>query len=151
MLSRNCKYAIHALVYLAERYPSQPIQIHGILDKCDIPRKFLGIILLELKNAGILNSRKGKTGGYCLRKEPASVHLVDVIRLTNGSLALLPCVSLNYYERCEECMDETTCSIRDTFSLVRAETLRVLRETTLEKLVRTEQQLKEYKPPIVGG
>lgn len=135
MLSKKCKYAIHALVYLAERYQQGPVHIQEIADSERIPKKFLEAILLELKNAKILHSKKGKGGGYYLYRSPEEVNMIEIIRLMDGAIAMLPCVSLNYYEPCEECKDEKKCGIRDAFLLVRDETLRILAESTLAKIV----------------
>jgi Rrf2 family protein len=143
MLSRKSKYAIHALVYLAERYGEGPVQIGEIAESQRIPKKFLEAILLELRNAKILHSKKGKGGGYYLYKKPEEVNLTEVIRLMNGAIALLPCVSLNYYESCEECIDEKTCTIRSTFMTVRDETLRVLTESNLAVLVKKQRKGKK--------
>ncbi|MFZ5971710.1 MAG: RrF2 family transcriptional regulator [Bacteroidota bacterium] len=141
MLSKKCKYAIHALVYLAERYQQGPVHIQEIADNQNIPKKFLEAILLELRNARILHSKKGKGGGYYLYKKPEEVNLIEIIRLMDGAIALLPCVSLNYYEPCEECRDEKTCGIRDTFLGVRDETLQILQDSTLAKIVKRERDL----------
>lgn len=134
MLSRKCKYAIHALVYLTARDQQGPVQIQEIAEKQRIPKKFLEAILLELRNAGILQSKKGKGGGYYLAKKPEAVNLVEVIRLMDGAIAMLPCVSLNYYAPCEECLDEQTCGIRAAFAQVRDQTLAVLASHTLAAL-----------------
>ena len=141
MLSKKCKYAIHALVYLAERYQKGPVHISEIALKKHIPKKFLEAILLELRNAKVLHSKKGKGGGYYLHQKPADVNLMEVIRLMDGAIALLPCVSLNYYEPCEECRNEKTCGIRDTFIKVRDETLSILGGTTLDKILKREKVL----------
>lgn len=142
MLSKKCKYAIHALVYLAERYDQGPVHIQDIAVDQRIPKKFLEAILLELKNAKILGSKKGKGGGYYMYRKPEDVNLIEIIRLMDGAIAMLPCVSLNYYEPCEECVNEHLCGIRDAFIGVRDETLRVLSEHTLAQIVRikTEKQ-----------
>lgn len=145
MLSKKCKYAIHALVYLAERYQAGPVHIQEIAEHQRIPKKFLEAILLELRNAKILHSKKGKGGGYYLYKRPEDVHLIDVIRLMDGAIALLPCVSLNYYEPCEECKDEKTCGIRDTFVGVRDQTLKILQESSLDKIVKREKEMARNK------
>jgi len=143
MLSKKCKYAIHALVYLAERYQQGPVHIQEIADAQRIPKKFLEAILLELRNAKVLHSKKGKGGGYYLYKKPEDVNLIEIIRLMDGAIAMLPCVSLNYYEPCEECKDEKTCGIRDSFLGVRDETLRILSESTLAKIVKREKLLSK--------
>lgn len=141
MLSKKCKYAIHALVYLAERYQEGPVHIQEIAEKKNIPKKFLEAILLELRNAKVLHSKKGKGGGYYLHQKPSDVNLMEVIRLMDGAIAMLPCVSLNYYERCEECRTEKTCGIRDTFIKVRDETLAILGGTTLDKILKREKAM----------
>lgn len=141
MLSKKCKYAIHALVYLAERYQKGPVHIQEIAEEQHIPKKFLEAILLELRNAQILHSKKGKGGGYYLHKKPEDVNLIEIIRLMDGAIAMLPCVSLHYYEACEACMDEKICGIRDAFIGVRDETLRILAESTLDKLVKRQKAL----------
>ena len=144
MLSRKTKYAINALVYLArEGKGSEPIQISCIAEKEHIPRKFLEAILLQLRNAGMLNSRKGKTGGYYLQKSPAEINIADVMRLFDGPIALLPCVAYKYYKRCDECVDEGSCGIRAVFSEVRTETLRMLKNATLEEVLKRSEQLKQ--------
>ena len=140
MLSKKCKYAIHALVYLAERYQQGPVHIQEIAEKQRIPKKFLEAILLELRNAKILHSKKGKGGGYYLYKRPEDVNLIDIIRQIDGAISLLPCVSLNYYEPCEECKDEITCGIRHAFLSVRDESLKVLANSTLDKIVKRHQK-----------
>lgn len=140
MLSKKCKYAIHALVYLAERHGQGPVQIGEIADQQKIPKKFLEAILLELRNGRILNSKKGKGGGYYLQRNPEEINLTEVIRLTNGPIALLPCVSLNFYESCEECVNEKNCTIRTTFLTIRDETLKILSESSLAALVKKQKK-----------
>jgi Rrf2 family protein len=142
MLSKKCKYAIHALVFLAERYGEGPVQIGEIAVNQSIPKKFLEAILLELKNARILNSKKGKGGGYYLLRKPEEINLTEVIRLMNGAIALLPCVSVNYYEACDECIDEKHCTIRSTFLTVRDETLKILTQNTLATLVKKQKKAR---------
>ena len=135
MLSKKCKYAIHALVYLAERHNQGPVHISDISKSQKIPKKFLETILLELKNAKILHSKKGKGGGYYLYKKPEEVNLMEIHRIIDGAIAMLPCVSLNYYEPCEECVDEENCGIRHALIKVRDETLRILEGSTLLELL----------------
>jgi Rrf2 family protein len=141
MLSKKCKYAIHALIYLAERYEQGPVHIQEISEKQKIPKKFLEAILLELRNAKILHSKKGKGGGYYLHKKPEEVNMIDIIRHMDGAIAMLSCVSLNYYERCDECQNETTCGIRDAFIQVRDQTLKVLEKSTLAHIIKRQKQL----------
>src|SRR5690606_28302689 len=100
--------------------------------------KFLENILLELKKAGFLGSKKGKGGGYHLIKEPKDVPLSTVIIMLDGPIALLPCVSLNYYEPCEECHDHATCGLNKVMAQVRDETLKILSMKSLEDIVQEE-------------
>jgi Rrf2 family protein len=144
MLSKKTKYAINALVYLAKvKGNDEPVQISRIAESENIPRKFLETILLDLKHAGILNSRKGKTGGYYLQKPTDEINMAEVMRLFDGPIALLPCVAHLYYERCEECKDEDTCGIRDVFSDVRNETVSILKKATLAEIVRRSDSLRK--------
>lgn len=145
MLSKKCKYAIHALVYLAERYQQGPVHIQDIAEQQRIPKKFLEAILLELRKAKILHSKKGKGGGYYLYKRPEDVNMIEIVRLMDGAIAMLPCVSINYYEPCEECKNEATCGIRDTFLGVRDQTLQILQNSTLDKIVKRERELAKKK------
>lgn len=146
MISKKTKYAINALVYLAkENKGTEPIQISKIAESENIPRKFLEAILLILKNAGMLSSRKGKTGGYFLHKSPDEINIADVMRLFDGPIALLPCVTHTYYERCEECKDEATCGIRSVFADVRNETVNTLKNATLTEIMHRAEMMKMEK------
>ena len=141
MLSKKTKYAIRALIALGEHFGGESMNILSISQKEKIPKKFLEQILLEMRNAGFLFSKKGAGGGYSLLKNPAEINLVQVMRLTGGPIAQLPCVSLNFYRKCEECKEEATCGIRATFMSVRDATLKILSETTIADLIRKEKDL----------
>ncbi len=141
MLSKKCKYAIHALVHIA-RQPKEKFLIKDISAACRIPRKFLETILLDLNHAGILGSKQGKGGGYFLRRSPKEVNLADVVRLFDGAIAAVPCATYKYYEACNECDDEETCAIRFAFLEVRNATVERLKKDTLESLLRREKKLK---------
>lgn len=126
MLSMKSQYAFKALSYLTLKFNEGPVLISEIAKKKKIPLKFLENILLELKKAGILDSKKGKGGGYFLRQRPEKVKVATVIRLINGPIAMLPCVSLYFYERCKNC-DEKKCGLHDMMVEVRDATARSLR------------------------
>jgi len=143
MLSNKTKYAIKALVSLARN--KEPMTIMEIAEQERIPKKFLEAILLELKKQGILGSKIGIGGGYYLLKKADEIELTQVLRASGGPIALLPCVSLNFYERCEDCVDEATCSLRDTVLQVRNATLKIFAETTLKDMVEREKKLKAQK------
>ena len=134
MLSKKSQYAFNALTYLAEKYNQGPVLISDISKHRAIPLKFLENILLELKKAGILDSTKGKGGGYFLRKAPSEIKVANVIRLVNGPIAMLPCVSLYFYERCKNC-DEQHCGLHDMMIEVRDATLNILENRTLSDLL----------------
>lgn len=135
MLSKKTQYAFHALTYLAEHMDKGPILISEISQERSISLKFLENILLELKKAGILGSKKGKGGGYYLIKPSEEVYLAKIIRLLDGPIALLPCVSLNYYERCENCTEDN-CGLNRVMAEVRDNTLKVLENKTLKDVLR---------------
>ncbi|MEP6584307.1 MAG: Rrf2 family transcriptional regulator [Ginsengibacter sp.] len=134
MLSKKTRYAFRALSYLAENYGKGPLLISNISTEKRIPLKFLENILNELKKADLLESKKGKGGGYSLRISPAKISLATVIRVINGPIALLPCVSLNFYEKCEDCNEEN-CGLRKMMTITRDATLKILERKTLQDIV----------------
>lgn len=134
MLTMKAKYALMALGYLAAAERNEPVLISEIAEREGIPRKFLELILRELKTHGILDSRKGRGGGYLLRLDPESVTLAQVIRIVDGPIAPVPCLSQTAYRRCKECKDETTCSVRLVLRDLHLASLRVLENTTLASL-----------------
>jgi len=134
MLSKKSQYAFRALTLLTEKYKEGPVLISEIAKKKKIPLKFLENILLELKKADILGSKKGKGGGYFLKKDPVKVKMATIIRLVNGPIAMLPCVSLYFYERCKNC-DEENCVLHDMMLEVRDATLSILEQRVLTDLL----------------
>ncbi len=134
MLSKKTKYGIKALAYIARQQDKKPVQTAEIAKSQNISHKFLESILLLLKNSGILAAKKGKGGGYYLIKDPTEVKMTQVIRILEGPIAMLPCVSLNYYEKCSDCPDEKLCSVNALMIQVRDSTLKVLGENTLAHL-----------------
>ena len=134
MLSKKTQYAFKALTFMAERKKDGPVLIAEIAKKKKIPLKFLENILLELKKAGLLESKKGKGGGYFFKVEPKDIPLAMVMRLIEGPIALLPCVSLNFYEKCKDC-DEKKCGLNRVMIEVRDNTLAILENKTVNDLV----------------
>lgn len=134
MLSKKTKYGLKALSYISQKEIGTPILISEIAEEKNIPRKFLEAILLQLKNSGFLGSKKGKGGGYYLLKDPDSVTLAALIRVLEGPIAMLPCVSLNFYEKCEDCISEEVCSLHTLMSEVRDSTLGILEGKKLSDL-----------------
>lgn len=133
MLSKKSQYAFKALGYLSEKYNAGPVLISEIAKKKKIPLKFLENILLELKKADILDSKKGKGGGYFLKKSPDKIKVATIIRLVNGPISMLPCVSLYFYERCKNC-NEKHCALHDMMVQVRDATLGIVENRTLADL-----------------
>ncbi|CAM3755909.1 Rrf2 family transcriptional regulator [Mucilaginibacter galii] len=143
MLSKKTKYAIKALIVLGKNKDNPPMQIAQIAELEKIPKKFLEVILLELRKAGFLYSKKGAGGGYAINKDPKEIFLVSILRITDGPIAMVPCVSLNFYHRCEECHNESTCGIRAMFLDIRDATLKILSETSIADLIDKEVNLSD--------
>ena len=131
MLSQKARYALRALFLLARRPSGRPVMIAEIAEEARIPRKFLEQILLELKKRGILHSVRGKFGGYTLGRAPDKISFAEVIRAIDGPLALSPCVSVTAYRRCDDCVDEATCTLRKVLLAVRDSTANILESRTL--------------------
>ncbi len=142
VLSKKTKYAINALVYIARHQEERPIPVSRISEERNIPLKFLESILTELKNARVLNSKKGKYGGYTLNGAPEDINLAEVMRLFDGAIALLPCVTYNYYQPCEECVDEETCGIRQVALEIRNATVARLKNATLANIIEREKKMR---------
>jgi Rrf2 family protein len=136
VLTHKSKYALKAALALAKEFGQGPVLIADIAQRERISRKFLELILLELRNQGILQSRKGKGGGYFLARKPAEVTVGEILRAVEGPLAPIPCVSKTAYMRCLECRDESTCGIRMVMKEVRDATARILDSTTLMDVLR---------------
>jgi len=136
MLSKRVKYAIKTLLFLYENNEGKPISAKIISEKEKIPYKFLENILRELRQNKILKSVRGAEGGYKFLKDPNEITVAEIIRIVDGPIALIPCVSLYFYEKCEDCTDEVTCKIRKLFVQLRNEMLPILNKsiTELEKL-----------------
>ncbi|WP_428741164.1 RrF2 family transcriptional regulator [Tenacibaculum sp.] len=135
MLSKKTKYGIKALTFIARQEKGTMVQIATISDSENISHKFLESILLTLRKSGLLGAKKGKGGGYYLLKPANEIKMTDVIRTLEGPIAMVPCVSLNYYEKCDDCPDEDACSVHKLMIQVRDNTLQVLRDNTLADLV----------------
>ena len=126
MLSKRVKYAIKTLLFLNKSDNASLYSAKKISENEKIPLKFLEQILRELKQNRILKSERGAEGGYTFMKNPAEIKVLDIIRIVDGPVAMLPCASLNFYEKCEDCTDEATCNIRKLLIKVRDNTLPIL-------------------------
>ncbi len=131
MISKKTKYALKALLYLSCHSEQSPILIAELAEQERIPKKFLELILLTLKNHGILTSKKGRHGGYALARSPGKITYGEVIRILEGPIAPIPCVSQSAYRKCDECIDELRCGIRIVMKEVRDAQTAILDHTTL--------------------
>lgn len=131
MLNMKSRYAMRALLYLAGRHGEGPVQIGEIADAQRIPRKFLTVILSELSREGIIGTKRGRAGGYWLEKAPGEISYGDIVRITRGSLALVPCAARLAYEPCDNCVPEGECHLRLVMLAVRDATADVLDRLTL--------------------
>lgn len=130
-MSRKAKYGLKALLLLAQETRGELVPVSTLAEREAIPKKFLEAILLELKRHGLVRSKKGKGGGYCLRRAPDEITFGDVIRVLEGPLAAVSCVSQTAYTTCTECVDEARCGVRLAMQEVRDATARILDNTTL--------------------
>tara|TARA_R110001592_G_scaffold64395_1_gene197970 strand:+ start:3813 stop:4232 length:420 start_codon:yes stop_codon:yes gene_type:complete len=134
MLSKKTKYGIKALTYLARQENKTPVAISTISKSENISLKFLESILLTLRKNGLLGSKKGKGGGYYLLKEPSEIEMTTIMRILEGPISMVPCVSLNFYEKCDDCPDENACAVHNLMLQVRDSTLQIFKNTTLADL-----------------
>jgi len=136
MISRKTKYGLKALSYLARQDDSTPVQISVISNSENISLKFLESILLTLRKAGFLGSKKGKGGGYYLLKNANDITIAAIYRVLEGPIAMVPCVSLNFYEKCDDCPDEDLCSVHNIMVQVRDNNLKILENTSLADIIK---------------
>lgn len=141
-MSKRSKYAFKALIRLAKNYGQGYVQTAEIAELENIPKKFLDQILLEMKHAKIVNSKQGNKGGYYFLKNPKEVTVAEIYRLFDGPIALLPCISLNYYEPCDDCADEATCELRGQFSKIRERTRTIMSKTTIMDFIAVPKKKK---------
>jgi Rrf2 family protein len=138
MLSQKTRYAIRALQHLADKLGQGPIQLAEIAEAQNIPAKFLTVILSEMSREGLVVSQRGRDGGYQLALAPIDIRYGDIIRLTRGSLALVPCASRYAHETCKNCLEESECRLRSLMLRVRDETAAVLDRITLADPIELE-------------
>jgi Rrf2 family protein len=131
MISQKAKYAFKALVVLARAGIGTSMQTDEIARTAAVPRKFLEQILLQLKGHGLIASRRGRAGGYALVKRPETITVSQVLRIVDGPIAPLGCISRTAYRRCPDCSDEAQCGVRRMFAETYSATLQMMEETTL--------------------
>lgn len=140
MISLKTKYAIKALIALAEERQKggASLRIEDIATRANIPKRFLEHILIEIRKGGLISSRRGREGGYLLIREPDSVSVGAVLRMIDGPIAPLPCLSRKAYHPCEDCRDETTCQLRRVFGDLFSAYLLMVESLTLADLLRDD-------------
>lgn len=142
MITQKMKYALKAMLVLGdEAAQPQPeaLTIEKIARRSDTPKRFLEQILLEIRNAGMVSSIRGRSGGYVLIKRPSDISISELLRLIDGPIAPLPCLSRRAYQRCEDCRDEASCRIRKVFAEIFWSYLILIESLTLEDMLRSEQ------------
>ena len=140
MISQKMKYALKALLVLAdeaEKTKPEALTIEEIARRSGTPKRFLEHILLEVRNAGVIASTRGRSGGYTLIKRPSEVSISELLRTIDGPIEPLPCLSRRAYQRCEDCVDEATCRIRKVFAEVFWSYLLIIESLTLEDMLRS--------------
>ncbi len=145
MITMKAKYAIKALARLALAPPGEPVLIADIAEAESIPKKFLEAILAELKQHGVVHSRKGRGGGYLLSKKPETITLAAILRVLDGPIAPVPCLSRTAYRRCDGCTDEATCSVRLVLREAYAASVEVLERTTLADVAKNASLLAAHE------
>lgn len=150
MLSQKTRYTIRALQDLADHwrpgFNSAPVRLDGIAERQNIPRKFLTVILSEMVRDGIVISHRGRDGGYELALAPVDIRYGDIIRLTRGSLALVPCAARNAHERCSNCLPEAECRLRGLMLTLRDEMAAMLDRISLADPIAVEPPFEETEP-----
>ncbi len=142
MLSQRTRYTIRALLHLADRYGEGPVQLSEIAERQNIPAKFLTVMLSNMRRAGLLETMRGREGGYWLARPPSEISYGEIVRLTRGSLGLLPCASRLAYQQCTNCISEDKCRLHRVMLMVRDETARILDGMSLADPVPVEKLLE---------
>jgi len=142
MISQKTRYALRSLLYLVEEGNGGPVQLGTIAETQQVPRKYLELIMLDLKKAGFVNSVRGPSGGYNLARPASEISFGEIIRSLEGPIALVPCASVNFYAKCGDCHDEATCAIRKVMLIVRDTSSRILDNMSLAEAAAFEEQLE---------
>jgi Rrf2 family protein len=143
MLSQRTRYTIRALLHLADRYGEGPVQLTEIAEAQNIPAKFLTVMLSQMRRSGLVETMRGREGGYWLARPPEKISYGEIVRLTRGSLGLVPCASRLAYQPCENCVTEHLCRLHRVMLMVRDETARILDGLSLADPVPLEAELED--------
>ncbi|ATG47792.1 transcriptional regulator [Celeribacter ethanolicus] len=154
MITQKTKYALKSLMVMADEKAGEgsALRIEEIAERSGAPKRFLEHILLDLKRAGLIGSRRGRKGGYELIKDPKRISLAEILRLIDGPMAPLPCLSRNAYQRCEDCKDELTCRVRAVFGGFYSAYILMIESLTLADLMEDARPLERFSmPDVVAG
>jgi Rrf2 family protein len=141
MIAQKTRYALRSLLFLAEQSGRAPVQLGRIAETQRVPPKYLELIMLDLKKAGLVKSSRGPRGGYQLSKAAEHISFGEIVRTMEGPIALVPCASVNFYAPCGDCHDEATCAIRRAFAILRDQSTSVLDGITLAQAAEWEDRL----------
>ena len=143
MLAQKTRYALRSLLFLAEEGQGAPVQLARIAETQQIPPKYLELIMLDLKKAGLVRSTRGPRGGYVLARDPGAISFGEIVRVMEGPIALVPCASVNFYARCDDCHDEETCAIRRAFAMLREQSAELLEGISLSEAASWEKSINQ--------
>jgi Rrf2 family protein len=142
MIAQKTRYALRSLLFLAEEGGGgKPVQLARIAETQRVPPKYLELIMLDLKKAGLVKSARGPKGGYQLSRDPAEISFGEIVRSMEGPIALVSCASVNFYAPCGDCHDEATCAIRRAFAILRDQSTAVLDSISLAEGAGWEERL----------
>ena len=139
MLAQKTRYALRSLLYIAEDTAGAPVQLARIAETQRVPPKYLELIMLDLKKAGLVASTRGPRGGYLLTRDPTEISFGEIVRAMEGPIALVSCASVNFYAPCGDCQDEATCAIRRAFSILRDQSTHLLEGISLAEAASWEK------------
>ncbi|MES2001118.1 MAG: Rrf2 family transcriptional regulator [Pseudomonadota bacterium] len=145
MIAQKTRYALRSLLFLAEETDGMPVQLARIAETQRVPPKYLELIMLDLKKAGLVKSSRGPKGGYRLSRPAADISFGEVVRSCEGPIALVPCASVNFYAPCGDCHDEATCAIRRAFTILRDQSTTVLNSISLSQGAAWEERILDSK------
>jgi len=141
MIAQKTRYALRSLLFLAEEQGGAPVQLGRIAETQRVPPKYLELIMLDLKKAGLVKSARGPKGGYRLARSSDQISFGEVVRTMEGPIALVSCASTNFYAPCGDCHDEATCAIRRAFAILRDQSTAVLDSISLAQGAQWEERL----------
>ena len=142
MLAQKTRYALRSLLFLVEEGGGAPVQLARLASTQQVPPKYLELIMLDLKKAGLVTSTRGPKGGYLLARDPDDISFGEIVRVMEGPIALVPCASVNFYARCGDCHDEATCAIRRAFAMVREQSATLLEGISLGQAAAWEKSVE---------